>query len=411
MNRSTTRRQSLFGSVHLTHVKRTDTTSTPAQSSSTTTTTTTTPTCSTPTWRWRYHQNPSFTMKRATTIRETTSPITNSNNTLGRFGSIRRALSTNRRERRSLHGVFDRYHNKKTHSTTVLDHHQQGQQASICTFDTFDATATIHSNNNCSSNQQHVMGGGNGDAFAIPETTCHSGDLGDIQDAVLRYMAALYLESLVRGSFSLDELVALTETKRATSSFWYRFKNHIRVGGGGGGKHQHHHYAAHLLSSYGGNHNNKTFGVPLITIAKRDHQNQLQPASVFQDMLSQGTHPLDPYYFSSNALIPVFMKNCILALCRMGKVSLVPPIRLHILTTLCNTFIVDMSLEGVFRKNGNVRELNEICDTINRDATSLVYLEETPIQLAALLKRFLRDLPEPLLTFKLYDLLIASISK
>lgn len=406
MNRSTTRRQSLFGSVHLTHVKRTDTTSTPAQSSSSTTTS---PTCSTPTWRWRYHQNPSFTMKRATTIRETTSPITNNNNTLGRFGSIRRALSTNRRERRSLHGVFDRYHNKKTHSTTVLDHHQQGQQASICTFDTFDATATIHSNNNCSSNQQHVMGGGNGDALAIPETTCHSGDLGDIQDAVLRYMAALYLESLVRGSFSLDELVALTETKRATSSFWYRFKNHIRVGGGG--KHQHHHYAAHLLSSYGGNHNNKTFGVPLITIAKRDHQNQLQPASVFQDMLSQGTHPLDPYYFSSNALVPVFMKNCILALCRMGKVSLVPPIRLHILTTLCNTFIVDMSLEGVFRKNGNVRELNEICDTINRDATSLVYLEETPIQLAALLKRFLRDLPEPLLTFKLYDLLIASISK
>lgn len=70
-----------------------------------------------------------------------------------------------------------------------------------------------------------------------------------------------------------------------------------------------------------------------------------------------------------------------------------------------------MSLEGVFRKNGNVRELNEICDTVNRDATSLVYLDETPIQLAALLKRFLRDLPEPLLTFKLYDLLIASIRK
>lgn len=70
-----------------------------------------------------------------------------------------------------------------------------------------------------------------------------------------------------------------------------------------------------------------------------------------------------------------------------------------------------MSLEGVFRKNGNVRELNEICDTVNRDATSLVYLDETPIQLAALLKRFLRDLPEPLLTFKLYDLLISSIRK
>lgn len=328
MNRSTTRRQSLFGSVHLTHVKRTDnnTTTTPPPSPSSSSTTS--PTCSTPTWRWRYHQNQSpLTMKRATTIRETTSPINNnSNNTLGRFGSIRRALSTNRRERRPLHGVFDRYNNKKTHSTTVLDQQQQGQQASICTFDTFDATATIHSNN-------HVMGGGGssgGDnALAIPETTCqqhHSGDLTDIQDAVLRYMAALYLESLVRGSFSLEELVALTETKRSSSSsLWYRFKTHIRVGGagvGGGGKHhQHHHYAAHLLSSssYGGNHNNKTFGVPLVAIAKRDHHHRHQPASVFHEILSKGTHPLAPYYFSSNALVPTFMKNCILALCRMGK--------------------------------------------------------------------------------------------
>lgn len=332
MNRSTTRRQSLFGSVHLTHVKRTDnnTTTAPPPSSSTSSTS---PTCSTPTWRWRYHQNQSpLTMKRASTIRETTSPINNnSTNTLGRFGSIRRALSTNRRERRPLHGVFDRYNNKKTHSTTVLDQQQQGQQASICTFDTFDATATIHSNTNYSNN--HVMGGSSGDnALAIPGTTCqqhHSGDLTDIQDAVLRYMAALYLESLVRGSFSLEELVTLTETKRSSSSsssLWYRLKTHIRVGGGGGGvgggkHHQHHHYAAHLLSSssYGGNHNNKTFGVPLIAIAKRDHHHRHQPASCFQDILSKGTHPLAPYYFSSNALVPTFMKNCILALCRMGK--------------------------------------------------------------------------------------------
>lgn len=70
-----------------------------------------------------------------------------------------------------------------------------------------------------------------------------------------------------------------------------------------------------------------------------------------------------------------------------------------------------MSQEGVFRKNGNIRELNELCDAIDRDPKDLSYLNESPIQLAALLKRFLRELPEPLLTFKLYDLLLASTSK
>ena len=70
-----------------------------------------------------------------------------------------------------------------------------------------------------------------------------------------------------------------------------------------------------------------------------------------------------------------------------------------------------MSLEGVFRKNGNIRELNEICEVIDQDSTNLEYLKESPIQLAALLKRYLRELPEPLLTFKLYDLLIISSRK
>ena len=69
-----------------------------------------------------------------------------------------------------------------------------------------------------------------------------------------------------------------------------------------------------------------------------------------------------------------------------------------------------MSLEGVFRKNGNIRELNEICEAIDRDNKNTEYINESPIQLAALLKRYLRELPEPLLTFKLYNLLITSTS-
>ncbi|KAF5355304.1 hypothetical protein D9758_005981 [Tetrapyrgos nigripes] len=69
---------------------------------------------------------------------------------------------------------------------------------------------------------------------------------------------------------------------------------------------------------------------------------------------------------------------------------------------------MDMSVEGIFRKNGNIRHLNELRDAIDRDPSSVDLTQDNPVQLAALLKKFLRDLPEPLMTFKLHRLLIAS---
>ncbi|KAF9267680.1 Rho GTPase activation protein [Marasmius fiardii PR-910] len=71
---------------------------------------------------------------------------------------------------------------------------------------------------------------------------------------------------------------------------------------------------------------------------------------------------------------------------------------------------MDMSVEGVFRKGGNIRRLRELTDAINRDALSVDLTQENPSQLTALLKKFLRDLPVPLLTFKLYQLIIVSQS-
>ncbi|KAK9355023.1 hypothetical protein V1523DRAFT_345778 [Lipomyces doorenjongii] len=71
----------------------------------------------------------------------------------------------------------------------------------------------------------------------------------------------------------------------------------------------------------------------------------------------------------------------------------------------------DMSVEGVFRKNGNIRKLKALADHIDKAAGNLqpVDLEsESPVQLAALLKKFLRELPDPLLTFKLYKVWVAS---
>ncbi|KAF8661306.1 hypothetical protein AX16_001404 [Volvariella volvacea WC 439] len=71
---------------------------------------------------------------------------------------------------------------------------------------------------------------------------------------------------------------------------------------------------------------------------------------------------------------------------------------------------MDMSIEGIFRKNGNIRHLNELAEAIDRDSTSVDLSADNPVQLAALLKRFFRELPEPLMTFKLQRLLVATQS-
>lgn len=73
-----------------------------------------------------------------------------------------------------------------------------------------------------------------------------------------------------------------------------------------------------------------------------------------------------------------------------------------------------MSIEGVFRKNGNIRQLRTLSESIDqlRPATTLMvtmeelFANQNAIQLAALLKRYLRELPEPLLTFSLYKLFV-----
>ncbi|KAF8074987.1 LIM domain-containing protein [Lyophyllum atratum] len=69
---------------------------------------------------------------------------------------------------------------------------------------------------------------------------------------------------------------------------------------------------------------------------------------------------------------------------------------------------MDMSIEGIFRKNGNIRRLKDLTEAIDRDPASVDLTLDNPVQLAALLKKFLRDLPDPLMTFKLHRLFIAS---
>ncbi|KAG8917886.1 hypothetical protein FRC01_002153 [Tulasnella sp. 417] len=64
----------------------------------------------------------------------------------------------------------------------------------------------------------------------------------------------------------------------------------------------------------------------------------------------------------------------------------------------------DMSFEGIFRNGGNIRRLKELTEALDRDATSVDLTQVNPAQLAALMKKFFRDLPDPLMTFKLHKL-------
>lgn len=70
-----------------------------------------------------------------------------------------------------------------------------------------------------------------------------------------------------------------------------------------------------------------------------------------------------------------------------------------------------MSVEGVFRKNGNIRRLVVLAETLDKAEGHVELSGEGPVQVAALLKKFLRELPDPLLTFKLHKLFITSQSK
>ncbi|KAI9349586.1 hypothetical protein BDR26DRAFT_930532 [Obelidium mucronatum] len=69
---------------------------------------------------------------------------------------------------------------------------------------------------------------------------------------------------------------------------------------------------------------------------------------------------------------------------------------------------MDLTTEGIFRKNGNIRRLKETAEQFDQNPNLDKLDEDNVLQVAALLKKFFRDMPDPLLTFKLYFLFVAS---
>ncbi|KAG2171655.1 hypothetical protein INT43_008035 [Umbelopsis isabellina] len=175
-------------------------------------------------------------------------------------------------------------------------------------------------------------------------------EIGALDQFMVKYLAVLHMEQLVREYFTLEELVDLIDDKK-NETLWGKFVTSLKAGN----------KKAVKTKEEG------TFGVPFELLMER---------TGIESNLGAGP---------SRLRIPSFVEDSLSVLKQM-----------------------DVSVEGIFRKNGNIRRLKELGDEIDKHPTSVNLANETPIQVAALLKKFLRELPEPLLTYKLYKLFVIS---
>ncbi|RFU29205.1 hypothetical protein B7463_g7140, partial [Scytalidium lignicola] len=173
-------------------------------------------------------------------------------------------------------------------------------------------------------------------------------ELSALEYFIVRHVAVIAMQPLLEGHFTMEELLNLIESRKPT--FWNKmgkaFKNDNKKVGKKKG----------------------VFGVPLDAIIEKDGADST-------DGIGPGT-----------LRIPAIVDDAIAAMRKM-----------------------DLSVEGVFRKNGNIKRLNETMIAIDKDGCDAVDLsKENVVQVAALLKKYLRELPDPLLTFKLHKLWIVS---
>ncbi len=161
----------------------------------------------------------------------------------------------------------------------------------------------------------------------------------------VRHLAVLTMHPLLEPEFALDELLTFIESRKP-ATFWKNLGKAFK------------------------NDKNKNvkkkgvFGVPLEAIIERDGADST-------DGVGPGT-----------LRIPAIVDDIISSMRQM-----------------------DLSVEGVFRKNGNIKKMQALVERINIEGCDNVnFMEQPVIQLAAILKRYLRDLPDPLLTHKLYRL-------
>lgn len=170
-------------------------------------------------------------------------------------------------------------------------------------------------------------------------------ELSPVEYFIARHLAVLTMHPVVQDEFTLEELINLIESKKP-ATFWNKFGKAFKNDGKKGVKKK------------------GVFGVPLEIVMERDG--------------AESTDGIGP-----GALrVPAILDDLISTMKKM-----------------------DLSVEGVFRKNGNIKKLNETVEKIDREGCENINLSSQPVvQVAALLKKYLRELPDPLMTNKLYRL-------
>jgi len=173
-------------------------------------------------------------------------------------------------------------------------------------------------------------------------------ELSALEYFIVRHVAVIAMQPMLEGHFTMEELLNLIEIRKP--NFWNKMGKAFKNDGKKGGKKK------------------GVFGVPLEVIIERDG--------------ADSTDGIGP----GQLRVPAIVDDAVTTMRKM-----------------------DMSVEGVFRKNGNIKRLNETMATIDKEGCDAVdFTKENVVQIAALLKKYLRELPDPLLTFKLHRLFIAS---
>lgn len=172
-------------------------------------------------------------------------------------------------------------------------------------------------------------------------------ELSGLEYFIVRHLAVLTMHPMVESEFTLEELLSFIESRKP-ANFWKNigkaFKNDGRKN----------------VKKKG------VFGVPLDVIVERD-------GAESTDGVGPGT-----------LRVPAIVDDIVSTMRQM-----------------------DLSVEGVFRKNGNIKKLGEMVDKIDKEEP-VDLGSNTVVQIAALLKRYLRELPDPLMTHKLYRLWLAA---
>ncbi|KAJ1939895.1 Rho-type GTPase activating protein Rga1, partial [Linderina macrospora] len=183
-----------------------------------------------------------------------------------------------------------------------------------------------------------------------PHTMRFLSDLNTAELFCAKHVAVARLSALLCATeFSQADLVALigTPKKQTPVGMWSRLKTNLKKKDVAGS------------SANGGDKERlrtATFGVSLETLMDRQ--------SVETEMGAHGKQKL---------AIPQFFE-----------------VMLNTLSSM------DLAVEGIFRKNGNIRRLREVTEAVDKDYSRVDLKKDTPVQIAALLKKFLRELPDPL---------------